>query len=702
MNSGPIRATGTVRVDTLTYADWASLISKHFFRPEYAGRPVVLFVDDATVAEVAGSPDVSDSVESLSLAVRKMLSHGGDGPFERLYQQGLAWKMAGGVDHPPFLPALALAVLAAARMHRDASFHSTNYYQRLRELIELPGPGMPTGYDRCFPDLWSYLEWWLNIRLKGSLGLSTAVIDTSLPNIGYALSQTVIKRSDRDRLGEFFTAIDLSAGDRVAGEELVIYYRAWVPRSPLSSAAKRMTSRGEFADELSTILSVELERWDGSTRDETGRQVVHVVMTLEMSERFVAALRIPRPVGFPAEVELADSQGRRRQLTADSDAWYAAIPVHRDDASTPTDFLGDGVTFRFSPRHVYVMRVDFELGCWIAVSRLSPLEYHCLLVDQSVVNAVRDYLDRRAVPGWSRVEGRGLPTGWTLFRDVSIEHARPSDVPEDLASLVPSVQGKVSLWGGLPLQVQVRLYLEGGEPDVWIPDLGAEGRHISVQVDGVDIGEVRDSERISLRSRRLPAGSHVLRIGSIQRAFETTPTLGRRQDDRAGSLVNALVCSGGRYVPLSKADESGGLVPHQVWIAGTLIVGSDDDIPAIPRPPLRLLRGALEYLVLGSRQGEIVRPVCPIEPRWIKTAGLNATMFEVSPYFDVVWVLYRRRSVGWEAKLHASIEPGRDGPMVSDSQLVEDWRAAFRLEPRLAADALSLWNGYQRTLVGPS
>src|SRR5262249_36919218 len=130
------------------------------------------FVDDDILAEVLGT-DAEVAVSDLVAAVQSRMGSADQNMFYPVLRDASIWKRAGGIGCPPFLPLLALGVLAAAHMAREGDVAAHNYYRRFRDLVGLGGSGMPRGYDDTFPTLWNWLTWWLDQVKEGSVGVST-------------------------------------------------------------------------------------------------------------------------------------------------------------------------------------------------------------------------------------------------------------------------------------------------------------------------------------------------------------------------------------------------------------------------------------------------------------------------------------------------------------------------------------------------
>src|SRR5205823_3214687 len=144
-------------------------------------------------------------VQSLISAVRGRLDTSRPRQlFRRIEAEARRWKIGGVDTTPPFLPLLAVAVLAATRMRRTREHAANNYYLPFRDLLglDVEVDELKASYGDALPALWGYLQWWLDDKHRGRRGFSTIV--RGYFNYTYADSQTLFSSSDRDKLTQFF------------------------------------------------------------------------------------------------------------------------------------------------------------------------------------------------------------------------------------------------------------------------------------------------------------------------------------------------------------------------------------------------------------------------------------------------------------------------------------------------------------------
>ena len=663
-----------------TCGQWAAALADYFFPAELAGQPALLCLDDEAAAAIRGT-DPAAAVADLASAVRSWLSPDDTDPLSRFYRSLAPWRTSGAALVPPFLPLLALSVLAASRMATSEGIAPHNYYRRLREVLGLPQTGARVpGYDETMSYLWAGLVYWLDTVNGGRRGLSA--IDTDPPphirHIGAALSQAELRQSDRQKLGGFFRYLRLAPGDSVEGDELLNYFRAWAATAHLSAGARRAAQDPEAAIRLKRILTADLATWDGRERDRSGRTVVGLAVTLSLRHPpslGLAAERPPSSASTPEVLRARLPTGQEVELRPLTDRWFEPLDISPGDAGLRLGLQmnTERVAFVLGGASCFVFTEDEELDCLVSV-RSAPVLRPCAALVEAAYRSETLRLLASAEPGWREIAVRGaLPAGWALFAGIEMGALPAAPVPPALAALVPSAGTRVSLENGLRLPRGTDAYLTGGEPDVWMP---GEEPH-AVEVDGIAVlPDTAGRARLSLVG--LAEGAHTVRIGPASRTFRSLRSTGltrpspehrlamRLTMDRARSAVGGYVSAEPRSLP-----------PRgEVWVEGLVASGAPEDLPSPPRTPLRLRIGPSEYILAGAHPGEVVRiPTLPA-PEWARRAGLIWNFDEAAPAFEPVWI-FARWPDRWRVKLTAGVHPA--APMTGGSELLAAWRGAFTL-----------------------
>lgn len=677
------------------YDDWTAALCDHYFPYSMAGAPVIFLVDEEELAAIHPSSDAETAVESLAAVVRPRLTPGHhNGTFSRFERDGRAWRLGDNTDQlPPFLPLLAVCVLAASRMGAGA-VHGANYRRPLADLLALAGDRIPPGYGDTIPLLWRYLQWWLDDRLEGARGRSTIVEDRRLANIGFAISQTLFRSADQARLAEFFRWIDLEPGEQISGAELLAYFRVWAPARGLSAGAQHMLTSADYSEALERILAGHAARWDGTRIPGSSDRQARVLLVLRAFPRLSAELLCPQPEGFPRELEVRGPRGQAL-LEASADGWYDEVPLAIDERLLLDGAFLDGgrFSFRMPGGAVHVLRLDEHAGGWCAVDQLRPGVRHWVLAHEHVWSDVMTLLRGHADEAKEDERARQLLPRWRLLRDVILDSPSAGPVRDELRCLVPTVRNRVALDGGLRLQRGTDVYLVGGEPNLWLPGDEAE-TSVRAQVDGRDLAPDGAVVRLAQLEPALDPGEHTIEVpGALRRRFHTVPSslVLARPDVPVRHLLR--LSADGRvvaHVAARRADQAGDVA--DVSIAGALVEGRG--APERGSRPVLLRRAARRTIVLGALPGEReVIASAPPAPRWMERWGLSDRLFEHTPAFDAVWVIQEwqtpplRRA---RAVVHVEPVPSLEPPDVWSA-----WAREFLDEADVVPEDLGLWRLYR-------
>jgi hypothetical protein len=671
------------------YEAWNRVLAERFFRPDCAGRPVYLSIDDEELEELASRAGVAAEVaaESLVDAVRReFTSSPSFGLYGEFFRATRTWRRGSDQGPPPYIAMLSVAVLAGSRMARDpqTGVASHNYYRRYNELVGYPvDSGQPAGFDEL-GRLWKDLDSWLKQDLAGQLGISTIPEHPAPAHVGYPISQCLLRESDRRRLTEFFRSVGLEPGDEITESELFSYLRNWArPGCGLSDPAIRVitSASSSVADEIGKIAHAELAGWRGEVLDEQGRRRGELALVLELKQGghwIKAAFWPKRPEGFPGQVEVRTRSGEQIGLSAVSEDWYGPVAVTVRNRELDDGLVLDGAkcSFAYHGSRVVPLRASDELGRWVSARQVAATEPHCVIVHAALLEPVRQFLSDHAETGWREAPGSGnLPADWRVLDSVRITSPASPSEPY-LRPLAPRFGTASSFEGGL--RVRGSQYLLGGEPDLWITV--APGDEPEVTIDGEPVALSGPISQIKLSQHGLAAGKHCVAIGGLTRYFTTFGGVEVAAPSGSGSLAHILR-KGGGYAPLGAGPQGvpAGEQPRgTVRVSGASAIADSDDLPEPLTPPVLLPTGFKEYAVLGRYPGEILEAIQPVGPGWLGRIGIEDQFqyFDQPVAFDAQWLI----AVGNSGTQVGAIRRPPLSPLPRDSadpRLVEQWRVAI-------------------------
>ncbi|MGW3911474.1 hypothetical protein ACWEBX_08075 [Streptomyces sp. NPDC005070] len=630
-------------VDFAPYADWQRALEEAFFSPDWDGHPVVMYVDDAVAEQLQERFRLA---VPLAEAVRRVVWPGEPKPYRDIERYAVS-RGAGREDAPAVLPLLACSVVAATRMAHDGDRRASNYHSHFSELLAGRDGVLTSGDYAAVAEMWQRLASW-QVQWGSYRGLCTIPSPGDVPRhqarIGYALSQAVLRGTDRQLLPKFFDVMRARSTGAwpQTGAALAQGARYWDQAAKFSPALQRALEHPEFRPLVERLLGRLADVWDGSPQ-----YVAHGTPRGELLVRFENRrlgwlARFPRPQA--GGYQLAGGAALR-QLGETN--YYAVdgleLPADRS-LRAGVQLTGEGVAVSRPASSLVVLTQNESLDCRTSVDRFVPGEDHMVLAAPDAARDVEAVLHKAASP---RPEPRSslswLPRGWVLYPRVVFEDAVTlreaiREVRGALLAVQPAPQFKAALQGGLLLAPRLsrKLYLAGGEPDLVLPDdasgeavLDGQRQRPPFQARGVPI---------PLWPRGLEPGDHVLEAESSVLAFATADsTPGVAEPEQ---LVG-FAAAGGGAAAFASPGSGAGLVRG----AGLGSGGSG----AAPR--VVLCRRRAQETVFASSDGRAWRIAEPATPSWWSRLAQAPSdyHFEVDVRAGGGWVLQLRQGE-WSAE----------------------------------------------------
>lgn len=596
------------------YVSWNDALCDWFFRADLAGQPAYLCCDASVPEAVALSQgwSLEDSLADLLSAVRARV--GAVEPLDPWVREAVRWRSAGSIGTPPWVAVLAVTVLAAcggASSDGSLTVQDRAYYRPLRQLLGLPEGARPPAFDNDVCQLWTFLRQWLDGDLGGARGRCTASATKHLPNVGWALSQTLLGAAERTRLPEFFRAIGARPGEDVAPGVLLACYVRWAARHGGQAARLVAGDRESPAASLvAGMLHQSLLAWDGRLRDERGRTTLPLLLTYH-SGRGMLRLATRTPAGMAGrtltvddgEVSLGGAQGLVL-LPADAAGALAGHPVAgRLGPAGPDDRAAEvDLQMRLPRADVHVLASNVELAMWVEVGTASFGRQHVVVARDRLTGAVEAAMAELGGDDAARLTRVRLPPGWVAYQ--RFEPTRLAELPADLAALLPSGAQLAHLSGGLPVDARARVWLSSGPPDVVLPDLAGTPDG-TLRVDGQVLPWPADG-RLRLCGRALAAGAHEVVVAGRALGFTLVDEAVDQDGHGDARLtvdrrpVRHTFSSSVSALPGLTGPAGGPPVGVEVTVCGACVSapGPDDRLLAPPARRHIQLRG--RYYALGS------------------------------------------------------------------------------------------------------
>ena len=541
------------------YRIWNEVIARHFFSGRHAGRPVYLDLEEDLLEDLAQqiASDAGlvplDPVRAFSRSVAQTFElRPNHAPMlEKHVRAARRWAASlpaqhsaaapSDGSHPPFVAALGLFVLAAEQMRSSGEMRSTNYYGRLTDLLEVGADDGASRVQEHFRRhgrvLWDYLNQWLS-AFGGTLGFATAQAFDGRVHVGLPISQALVREAERSQLPELFAKYELRPGQQFSKPDMREILGSWLPSSSLTNLKAAWKAGQEAQSQIADVVCSELEHWDGTVLESSAGSGVEVqarlaatyyeipipefLLSLVLREGDAAPLGEYRDRTNGGVVTATRDMGGLARLAAGTAA-SAEDGLALSALRRPVELTHvSGKTLIARPaRPVVVLQFDESLMLFLETARVELGGAHLILVRDHHTQEVSQALSQIARPGYRAVRGTSeIPSGWTLFTDVSIQGLL-NNPPDFLRPLVPLSRVQVEFTGGLRIT--------GGRWHASFPPtvvaVEGTGRQFAVRLlseftvtgDAVnkDLGVHSREARIPLGNAELPDGNYRVLLNTV-------------------------------------------------------------------------------------------------------------------------------------------------------------------------------------------
>ena len=467
---------------TITYDMLNDAVNNTYFDGRHGSHPVYLDLEDEHRHQLAQwlGVEPSDVDAVLGETVEGTLLWGTSNVYSVHSHAKANWDECGRTTPPPFSALLLTLSLAAERMRADAAFSSNNYYQRLADVLRFDKSQIQTRKAalthsaKHTAELWESLNAWLT-QHDHEFGQPTADdFNSPFRYVYFAVSQSLIRDVDRQRLRLMFSAFGLSRRNKVSAREMSLCLKSWSngANGPTPSL-RRMVENPDLVDRLVDAALAELEIFDGTASVALGAPSSQRLFWVIFERGFprkqmrlhLACAELRSDLGDLEElgpkIEPNRTKPRLRleqrgpadiqclgptELLNLERLFYEAVQVRSER----------GLVFLHDPSPIIPLKRREDAPYWQEVPRIEPHTRHVVICHEKWEDRIRVHLSAVAEPGFSVIthglDSGFLPPNWIAFRDVIVTRLPTGQVPNDLQVLVPmSSERELHCVGGLPL-----------------------------------------------------------------------------------------------------------------------------------------------------------------------------------------------------------------------------------------------------------
>ncbi len=464
----------------LTYDDVNRAVNRVVFDGRHRLAPVYLDIEGEAEEEIAARLNIPAAAcgAAIARAAASAMTWEQPDPYSAHLKRLAAWDRAGRQDAPPFTALLAALSLAAERMREDGDYSAQNYYERLFEVLGVTQEGrkqtLRQNAKSTLP-FWMKLNLWLQEQ-DFEYGRPTAKRINDWKYASFALSQALVRDTDRKRLHGLFTGAGLAPHEKLTDAEMTLYLHDWMIGHGPSPWLKRIWAARDLRPRVAAAACAELEAWEGVSADAQNGQArrrLSWAVSLDVFPRPQLRMFLSAAADDDASLSLNLSHGAAPAaaaaferctegmwLTPSAAGDVAVVEPSAGIALSPLmlasfELASDsGLVFHRAARSIIPL-VKLDTGAlYREVSRVSYLRPHLVLCHEKWTDRVAQLLTlnaRRGFKQWPPGSLPGLPDDWTLFSGVEMLRQSHATLG-DLQTLIPLAEGvSLEMTGGLRL-----------------------------------------------------------------------------------------------------------------------------------------------------------------------------------------------------------------------------------------------------------
>lgn len=469
----------------MNYAEWNRALVLYLLSGVPHGSKIYLSVDDDALEVIsqsfASSPLAGSWSEDFRSAVRSRIVFK-----ECINLASLRGRDSNGL--PKCVAFLGVCVLAAYQMADEDKISELNYFRRLREVLDLSGsgrpPGMKCGHENEEP-LWK--EWNLWLMQQGFLPSAQRGRGGPTTYINYPISQSILRRADKDRLHLLFHEQQWTA----QWDALTLFARVRLQAQGLSTHLQELvTGNRQRYEAVAEAIHEVYEQWQNDGKS----AAPNVGVRTFVRHIFAGLYRTEDPLLGQIDYYLYPKQVRGRQLKSvqvryrenvyqlrdERPGWYFPLdcPINVSELECGARYQ---ITYPADLNFLILPERDFwilipdpdnpDAGAYASWGQPSLGSQFILLCKKQLLPDIQRLRDERLLEWYGEPQPVFNNSNWVELHQCLVVSQAWDGVfisnQELKDALQPSVRLSISFSGGLRVP-QLGVWLEGYSPQVTV------------------------------------------------------------------------------------------------------------------------------------------------------------------------------------------------------------------------------------------
>lgn len=474
----------------MNYSEWNNFIAGYFFKPENAGKDIVLYLTKQDLINYSRKryPSAADDKiwSDFINAVKydDPLKSSFKNPYSPISRPIELFRKWNKQDMPPFIAYLILYIIPLTESY-DEKFNAINYYGKVNVffhkyqiLNSFTERSIGTGNFQTISHLWNALEEWSIITKNCDLGIFE-LKKFGNPNwihVGKPFSQCVLPPGAINKLPELFYEAGLIPNSVYSNDEfrkvLLRYGSKILCLKDAVIDLVRRSDANELGQSIIETVIREYSKWTGETYQYEGEGVEQKIIRSytvaplflqfkvnENAGQILFSFRTYSSNDYPEDLKL----GAHENLY-EINGWSKTLNIQFKEPIELRDDFNKWVA-RFPEREVrlFISAGTFQLstGYWIETETLSKTDPMFLLCKTEQKQSIIDWGKTFRNGNFREEDFEGLPENYSLFKIINPTKSHP-----DISLLTLYTEKRIELIGGL--KVSFRTFINHYLPEVEI------------------------------------------------------------------------------------------------------------------------------------------------------------------------------------------------------------------------------------------
>jgi hypothetical protein len=432
-----------------------------FFDSKYNNKPLYLDIEDEMIEDLGHETLLSknDFIEEVGRVVAETLDWDEKDIYKSHHEILKDWTQNKFSEKPPFTPLLIAFSYAAEIMKTDDNYSANNYFQRLGSILNVDEKKVDKlrNCSKQMEIFWLKLNSWLSHH-DYLYGIPTAKpVFKSWKYVSYAISQSLIRDSDRKILRKVFNHFNISEYEKL-DSVIYAYLNRWITTTEPSEWIKKLWSKEELQEKICETTLEEFEIWKEEQKETNGNshkrttmswifeykefpeEIFNLYLTTSVTEFEDATLKV-------SETSKNDARASEKNLYLEphDDLGFSVVKPYENIKidqimNTSIEFEIDQLKLKHDPRPILIFK-KLPNGMYQEVNSTNIYTEQAIIVHEKHAPEVKKILEENCLEGFFEMKKNANIQDWHAFLNVVM--TKSINTEKDMYEVLSPIAEKV-------------------------------------------------------------------------------------------------------------------------------------------------------------------------------------------------------------------------------------------------------------------